>query len=225
MDGDWRDQVAIVTGAGQGVGEAIARRLAAAGARVLVNDFNPDRAARVAAAIVADGGAAHDEAADVSNKFQAVQVVEAARAAWGRLDILVNALEVVSRGPLLKLDEWNWNRDLEINLKSVFLMTQLAGRVMSWENGARGGVILNFGPAAAAPTAEYAAYHAAKAGVASLTAGAAQELAPFGVRVYSLTPEQTPPEVVAAWAVRLCAADAPFSTGALLSLADLEAWG
>lgn len=218
MDVDLKDQVAIVTGAGLGVGEAIARRLAQAGARVLVNDFNPDRAARVAAAIVAAGGAALDEAADVSNKFQAVQVVEAARAAWGRLDIVVNALEVMARSPLLTLDEWQWNRDLEINLKSAFLMTQLCGRVMSWENGARGGVIVNLGPGGP-PIPEHAAYDAAKAGLFSLTSSAARELASVGVRTYALagSPGVTP-EALAQWVARLCATDAPFPSGHVVRL-------
>ncbi|MCA9941128.1 MAG: SDR family NAD(P)-dependent oxidoreductase, partial [Anaerolineales bacterium] len=89
MEISLQDKVAIVTGAGQGLGEAIAHALAGAGAKVAVNDLNPDRAERVAAAIRAAGGEAIGVVADVSNKFQCVSLVEATREAWGRLDVLV----------------------------------------------------------------------------------------------------------------------------------------
>ncbi len=84
------NKVAIVTGAGRGIGAAIAQTLAAAGARVAVNDLNPDRAERVAAGIRESGGEAVGIAADISNKFQCVNLIESTRNEWGRLDILVN---------------------------------------------------------------------------------------------------------------------------------------
>ena len=84
------DKVAIVTGAGQGLGEAIAKTLAESGAFVAVNDINPDRAKRVTKEIGQVGGQAIGIAADVSNKFQCVNLVETTRKKWGHLDILVN---------------------------------------------------------------------------------------------------------------------------------------
>ncbi len=217
MSAAFSQKVAIVTGAAQGVGEAIARQLAAAGAKVAVSDLNPDRLERVAEAIWAAGGKALVITADVSNKFQAVHVVETTRAAWGRLDILVNALEVASSAPLLKVDEWNWNRDLEVNLKSVFLMMQLCGRVMAWENAGRGGVIVNLGGVTGALRPERATYYAGKAGVAALTQAAAVELAPFGVRVNAVLPGplDTPAEAAEA-VMSLCSDAAADMTGKLL---------
>ncbi len=181
-----QDRVAIVTGAGQALGGAIAQALAGAGARVALADLNPDRVERVAQTITALGGAALAIAADVSNKFQSVHVVETTRAAWGRLDIVVNAISGGMSSSILQLDEWAWNREIEVQLKSVFLMSQLCGRVMAWENAGRGGVILNLGRAAGAMTPGRAAYYASKAGVVAFTAACAVELAAYSVRVNCL---------------------------------------
>ena len=90
MEPELKDKVAIVTGAGRGLGAAIAGALAAAGVRVAVNDINPDRAERIAAQIREQGGQAVGIPADVANKYQCVHLIETTRAAWGRLDILVN---------------------------------------------------------------------------------------------------------------------------------------
>ncbi len=186
--------VAIVTGAGQGLGEAIARVLAAAGARVVVNDLNPDRAERVAEAIRAQGGEAVGVAADVANKFQCVHLVEAARDAFGQLDILVNNAAVSRPGSIIKLDEWDWNRCLEVNLKGTFFMSQLVGRVMQDENGERGGIIINIASTAGyqEPVTDGAAYAASKAGIVGFTRACAVEFAAFGVRVFALLPEENP---------------------------------
>jgi NAD(P)-dependent dehydrogenase (short-subunit alcohol dehydrogenase family) len=192
MTVDLSSKVAIVTGAGRGLGEAIARALATAGASVAVNDLNPDRAERVAAAIRADGGEALGVVADISNKYQCVSLVEATREAWGRLDILVNNAAVRPRGPIVKMDEWDWTRVIDVNLKGVFFMSQLVGRVMADENGARGGVIVNIGDGLGLAGAEpdRAAYIASKAGLAGFTRACAIEYAAFGVRVNMIVPGQ-----------------------------------
>lgn len=179
------DRVAIVTGAGSGLGEAIAHTLGAAGARVTVNDINPDRAERVAEAIRAAGGKAIDVHADVSNKFQCVKLVEAARAAWGRLDVLVNNAYAAPAVSILKMDEWDWNRCLEVNLKGAFFMSQLCGRVMTDENEGRGGAIVNVASVAGveAPLAQRAAYCASQAGVVGFARECAREYAQYGISV------------------------------------------
>ena len=136
-------KVGIVTGAGQGLGAVIAQTLAAAGVYVAINDINPDRAERTAVAIREQGGTAIAVAADVANKFQCAHLIETTRAEWGQLDILVNNAAIMPRSTILKLDEWEWNRCLEVNLKGTFFMSQLCGRVMADENQERGGVIIN----------------------------------------------------------------------------------
>ncbi|MCC6602425.1 MAG: SDR family oxidoreductase [Anaerolineae bacterium] len=203
------NNVAIVTGAGQGLGAEIARTLAAAGARVAVNDINPDRAERTAVSIREAGGQAIAVAADVANKFQCVHLVETTRAEWGQLDILVNNAAVMPRSTLLKLDEWDWNRCLEVNLKGTFFMSQLCGRVMADENQARGGVIINIASTAGVqtPLENRAAYCASKAGVVGFSRECAREYAGYGLRVHVLVPDEerpSPPHHLAAAILTLC---------------------
>jgi NAD(P)-dependent dehydrogenase (short-subunit alcohol dehydrogenase family) len=184
------NKVAIVTGAGQGLGETIAKTLAAAGASVAVNDLNPDRAHRVAAEITAAGHTALPIQADISNKFQCVHLIEATRAAWGQLDILINNAAVEPTTPILKMDEWEWERCLNVNLKGAFLMSQLCGRVMSDENKERGGVIVNISSIAGVeiPLANRAAYCASKAGMVGFARECAREFAQYNIRVNTIVP-------------------------------------
>ncbi len=204
-------KVAIVTGAGQGLGETIARTLATAGAHVVVDDLNPDRAERVAKKILSAGGQAIAVAADVSSKFQCVKLVEAARIEWGRLDILVNNAGIEPVSPILKLDEWDWDRCIDVNLKGTFLMSQLCGRVMAEENQERGGIIVNISSIAGveSPLMHRAAYCASKAGIVGFARECAREFAPYGIRVNTIVPGvfETPmtenarqnPEIMARW--------------------------
>jgi NAD(P)-dependent dehydrogenase (short-subunit alcohol dehydrogenase family) len=190
MEVSLANKVTIVTGAGQGLGEAIAKTLAAAGARVAVNDINPDRAERVAAGIRAAGGQAIGVMADVANKFQCVHLVETTRAQWGQLDILVNNAGVEPVSSILQLDEWDWERCLNVNLKGTFLMSQLCGRVMADENKERGGVIVNISSIAGVeiPLMHRAAYCASKAGVVGFARECAREFAQYGIRVNTVIP-------------------------------------
>ncbi len=207
------DKVAIVTGAGQGIGAAIAQALAAAGAKVAVNDINPDRAERTADAILAAGGTAVAIPADISNKFQCVHLIETTRAQWGQLDILINNAAVKPQSTILKMDEWDWQRTLDVNLKGTFFMSQLVGRVMSDENGQRGGFIINMASTAGVQTAlaGYAAYAASKAAIVGFTRECAREYAGYGLRVVALSPSEESPPVPAAVAEKvlfLCSKEA-----------------
>ena len=204
-------KVAIVTGAGQGLGEAIAKTLAAAGARVAVNDLNPDRAQRVVWAIEANGDQAIPIVADISNKFQCVHLVETTRAEWGRVDILVNNAGIEPVSSILKMDEWDWDRCIDVNLKGTFLMSQLCGRVMADENGKDGGAIVNISSIAGVetPLLHRAAYCASKAGIVGFARECAREFAQYGIRVNTVVPGvfATPmtekarqnPEMMAKW--------------------------
>lgn len=185
-----QDKVAIVTGAGQGIGASIALALAKAGAKVAVNDINPNRAEGIVQAIKEAGGEAIDVIADVGNKFQCVHLVETTRAQWGQLDILVNNAAVEPVSSILKMDEWDWMRCFEVNLKGTFFMSQLVGRVMADENKARGGSIINIGSTAgvSVPLKDRAAYCASKAGMVGFAKECAREFAEYGIRVNTILP-------------------------------------
>jgi NAD(P)-dependent dehydrogenase (short-subunit alcohol dehydrogenase family) len=158
---------------------------------VAVNDLNPDRAERVAAAIRADGGDAIGIAADISNKFQCVHLIETTRAEWGRLDILVNNAGIEPVESVLKLDEWDWDRCIDVNLKGTFMMSQLCGRVMVDENQERGGgVIVNISSIAGVeiPLMHRAVYCASKAGMVGFARECAREFAQYGIRVNTIVP-------------------------------------
>ena len=185
------EKVAIVTGAGQGLGEAIARILAEAGAKVAVNDLNPDRAERVAESISGTGGQAIGITADISNKFQCVHLIETTRAEWGRLDILVNNAGIEPVESVLKLDEWDWDRCIDVNLKGTNMMSQLCGRVMADENRERGGgAIVNISSIAGVeiPLMHRAVYCASKAGMVGFARECAREFAQYGIRVNTIVP-------------------------------------
>lgn len=180
-------KVAIITGAGHGAGAAIARALAGAGARVAVNDINPDRAHRVAAEIRERGGAAIDVTADVGNRFQCVNLIETTRAEWGRLDILANYASIRPVAPILKMDEWELMRCVDVNLKGAFFMSQLVGRVLADQNkaGDAGGIIINI--AAPEPAGDgLAAYAATQAALPAFGRACAREFAPLGISVYTI---------------------------------------
>lgn len=184
---DLHGKVALVTGAGRGIGRAISRSLADAGAAVALNDISPDGVERTAELIREAGGRAQVFLADVSRKHQVQTMLEAVRDAFGSLDILVNNAGVEPHKPLLVLDEWDWDRTLEVNLKGPFLLTQSAGRVMADEGG---GVIINIGSIAgrAQGLKDRAAYVASKMGLIGLTREAARELAEHHIRVNAVCP-------------------------------------
>ncbi len=189
FDVDLSGQNALVTGAGSGHGRAIALALAGSGASVSVSDINIERAESLVEQIEAGGGRAIALHADVSNRFQAANMIEQTREAFGGLDILVNAAEVFHPEPLLGIDEWNWRRQLEVNITGAFFCLQLAARVMADEGGGR---IINLIATEALHSTIPAGigYLAGKAGLVAMTRQAARELAPQGIRVNGIAAGQ-----------------------------------
>lgn len=217
---------ALVTGAGEGVGRSIAEALGRSGAAVIVNDLNPDRADAVVAAIEAAGGRARAWQADVANRYQVGSLIEGARDAFGRIDILVNAAGIEKYGAMLALDEWDWRRIVDVNLTGAFFCSQLAARVMAEEGG---GVIINIASTAGhhAPLAEGVAYTSTKAGVIGLTRQSARELAPMGIRVNAVCPgviagdpatDVVTPDDVAGVVLFLCSDAARFVVGQAINV-------
>lgn len=178
------DKIAVVTGAGRGAGQATALALAQAGARVAVIDVNPDATQQTTEAIRQSGGEASPHPADVSNKMSIQSALYAVLDTWGELDVLVNAAHITPSRPALTLDEWEWDRVMNVNLKGVFLTSQTAARAMK-ETG--GGYIFNLvRPTSASP---HAAVRATHTGLLGLTAALAAEWGEFKVKVETIESE------------------------------------
>ena len=179
------NRVAIVTGAGAGIGRGIAAGLAAFGARVAI--WERDAATAASAAAEVEGLAC---TTDVRDEDQVDAALAATVDALGPPSILVNNAGGVFRSPLLDTAPKGWDALLRANLTQVLLCTQRVARVMA--DGGGGGSIVNVASIEGTRAAPgYAAYAAAKAGVVNLTRTAALELAPHGIRVNCLAPDVT----------------------------------
>jgi NAD(P)-dependent dehydrogenase (short-subunit alcohol dehydrogenase family) len=184
---EFTDKVVLVTGAGRGIGKAIAIAFAQAGARVAVNDVNPESCAQTAEKIGASGGQALACQADVANKLAVQAMLIDIEDHWGRVDMLINNAGVEPHQPIVQLDEWDWNRTIDVNLKGAFLCSQSVGRMMQPQGG---GVIVNIASIAgrAAGLRDRSAYVASKAGLIGFTKECAREFATYNIRVNAVCP-------------------------------------
>lgn len=184
-------KVALVTGAQQGIGRAIAVALARAGADVAINYLDDLPAAEaVAARVQAAGRRALLLRADLAQASVAESLVRQAVAGLGRLDILVNNAGVFPRVPFLQMTEQDWDHVLGVNLKATAFCAQAAARAMV--DGGQGGAIISLASQAITGQSPNGAHYAAsKGGVVSLTRALALELAPHRIRVNAIAPGLT----------------------------------
>ena len=183
---DFTNKVVLVCGAGKGTGRRVAEAFAAQGAQVAANDVSPVNLDETIAHILAAGGHAKAYVEDISKKMPVQTLLNDVLDDFGRIDILVNCAEVEPQKSILEMDDWDWQRTLDVNLSGAFLLTQSVGRIMK-ANG--GGVIVHVGERAR-DQEKRAAYFTSKAGLEALAALAAYELTDFGIRVYHVHPDE-----------------------------------
>ncbi|MFI7037647.1 glucose 1-dehydrogenase [Microbispora rosea] len=191
---------AVVTGAARGIGAAIARRLAAEGAAVACVDLTADRCASIVDEITVTGGRAVAFGCDVSDSAQVEALVPGVMAEFGRIDVLVNNAGLTRDNLLFRMSEEDWDKVVDVNLKSVFLVSRAVQKHMVEQ---RSGAIVNLSSRSALGNRGQANYSAAKAGIQGLTATMAIELGPFGVRVNAVAPGYVVTPMTEATAVRL----------------------
>jgi NAD(P)-dependent dehydrogenase (short-subunit alcohol dehydrogenase family) len=185
---DLEGKVAIVSGAGHGLGFAVAARLAEAGCAVALNDLDGDRVEAAAAGLRDQGRRAAAVAGDVADRDDVGRCVEAAVAEFGRVDVLVNNAGIWPREPFLETPGGMWRRTLEVNLLGQLLLAQaVASRMI---DQGEGGAIVNIASIAATVPHpdDLVAYGASKAGVVNATRTLAKALAPHGIRVNVVSP-------------------------------------
>lgn len=186
-----KDRVAIVTGAAQGMGEGIARYLAAAGATLALADIQQGAVATVAESIIAGGGRAKAYGVDMANEEQVIALIDDARATFGRIDILVNCAGLQHRNFLEDTTSAFFDTMMDVNLRGPFIATREAVRVMR-ADGTKGRIVNIASNSAFHATApSLLAYATSKAGVAGLTRSVAMETARDGITVNAVCPGNT----------------------------------
>lgn len=190
-------QVAIVTGGSRGIGRAIAKDLAAHGARVVVNyNQSADEAQEVVAAIEEAGGSAVAIQADVSDLAAAQEMVKGARKAFGRIDILVNNAGTTRDQLLMLMKESDWDAVIDTNLKSLFNCCKAVLRPMLRQKS--GGRIINISSVVGlAGQGGQANYAASKAGIIGFTKSLAKEMGPRQITVNAVAPGYFPTALTA----------------------------
>ena len=195
------DRVAIVTGAGRGIGAATALRLAHEGAHVVINDIQMDGAREVSAEVEKLGRRSWVSHHDVSDHSAAAHLVDEIKTRFGRIDILVNNAGITRDGMLHKLTEEKWDEVIRVNLKGPFNMGQACAKVMIEQKSGR---IINIASVSALGNIGQTNYSASKAGLMGMTNTWALELARHGITANAIAPgfietfltRQMPPEII-----------------------------
>jgi 3-oxoacyl-[acyl-carrier protein] reductase len=180
--GDFEGKVVLVTGAGRGAGRAIARAFAEQGAILAVNDITPINLDETVAFIRETGAQVKDYIFDIAKRLPARALVEEIMEDWGRLDILVNHANVRPRASILEMDEWDWQRTLDVNLSGAFYLMQSAGRAMREQGG---GAVIHIGTSIEGLSGfnDRAAYWTSMTGLLGLSRAAAGEFEAYNIRV------------------------------------------
>jgi len=186
-------RVALVTGAGEGIGQAIALKLASAGERVVVTDCDPAKAEKTAAAIAATKGTAVALELDVTARGSIESATAEVLGKWGSIDIWCNNAGVSSMNRFVDLTEAEWDSNFSVNAKGTFLCSQVAARQMlaqdKGESGLRGKIINIASVAGKTGKAPFLAHYiASKFAVVGLTQAMASELSPSGITVNAVCP-------------------------------------
>ncbi len=182
-----KNRVAFVTGAGQGIGEAIALRLAKDGLAVAVADFNQETARQVAEKIIKQGGKAIALKVDVSQRDQVMEAVEEARRTLGGFDVIVNNAGIAPSTPIAEITEAVVDKVYNVNVKGVIWGMHAAIKAFAAEG--HGGKIINAcSQAGHVGNPELAVYSSSKFAVRGLTQTAARDLAPAGITVNAFCP-------------------------------------
>ena len=194
-EGKLSNQVAIVTGAGQGMGAATAARLANEGAAVVVSDINESKTARVAEEINNSGGRAISAKTDVTKEDEVALMVGCAIDTYGSVSILVNNAGILYPTRIDDVTKAEWDQVLDVNLNGTFLCSKAVLSTMKQKGYGR---IVNMSSSAGRSVSTLGGVHytAAKAGVLGLTRAMAKEVAPFGITVNAVCPGLIDTEMV-----------------------------
>lgn len=186
---DVSNTTAIVAGGSRGIGFAIARGLAAAGAEVIVANSTADQGEQAAAVIRSEGGHAQALPLDLRRPDSIPALVAATVQAHGRIDILVNAVGIIRRGPIEAVSVEDWDAMVEVNLRGAFLLCQAVGREMIARK--RGKIVNVSSNVSQVLQPHRGAYAVTKAGLSHLTRVLALEWAPHGINVNAIAPAPT----------------------------------
>ena len=186
-------QIALVTAAGQGLGEAIAKTFAREGASVAVADINLAEARRVGSEIEANGGSALVLRSDVTRSAEVAAMVKAVLERWGTIDILVNGAGGFHQfAPITEIADDEWDRVIALNLRTAFLCCKaVAGVMMEKKKGRIINISSGAGIAPNPHAPSYLPYGAAKAGLIGLTKHLAHQLGPYGITANCILPGTT----------------------------------
>jgi len=174
-----KGKVILVVGAGKGIGSIIAAELASLGACLAINDLTPVNLDQVESGILAAGGLVRSYTVDVSKKIPIQSLVNAVQDDLGRIDILVHCARVRPKANLVDMDDWEWQRTLDVNLTGAFLTLQSIGRVMRAQGG---GMMILVGPPSADELGR-GAYSISMAALHELSVRAAAEFKEHAIQV------------------------------------------